>query len=97
MQDSVMVKLDMRKTHVIRLTESDSVELAARIRAARITAGQTQAELAAALGVSPTAVSRLESASRTVGLLEAVVISENLGVPLQDLLPHRLQSLVRAE
>ncbi len=90
-----MLKRNMRKSQVIRINQSDSLELAARVRAARITAGRTQTELAEVLGVSPTSISRLESASRSVGLLEAAVICEALGITLQDLLPHRLQSLVR--
>lgn len=83
----------MRKPHVIRLTPTDTLELAARVRMARTASGMTQSDLAHALGVSQTAVSRIESAERALGLLEALAIASAVGVSLNELLPSRLQPL----
>ncbi len=62
------------------------VQLAARIADARDSAGLRQAELAARVGLSQSAVSRIESGSRAVGSLELAEIADALGVSVLDLL-----------
>jgi len=51
----------------------------------------SQKEVADLMDISQTGISRLESAERTLGLLEAAVLARILQVSLRDLLPMRLQ------
>src|SRR5918995_1950779 len=61
-------------------------ELGQRIAGARRDRGWTQAELAARVGLTQTAVSRIETGARAVGSLELAELAEALGVSVLDLL-----------
>lgn len=61
-------------------------ELGQRIAGARRDRGWTQAELAARVGLTQTAVSRIETGARAVGSLELAELAEALGVSVVDLL-----------
>lgn len=60
-----------------------------RIRSAREGRGWTQAELAIALGRTPTSISYWESGQRSPGLEEIVELAEALGIGASSLLPSR--------
>lgn len=64
-------------------------ELGRRIAASRERAGLTQVELAQAVGLSQSAISRIESGERGVDSLELAAIAERLGVSVLDLLDDR--------
>ena len=61
-------------------------ELGQRIAGARRDRGWTQAELAARVDLTQTAVSRIETGARAVGSLELAELAEALGVSVLDLL-----------
>jgi Zn-dependent peptidase ImmA (M78 family)/transcriptional regulator with XRE-family HTH domain len=61
-------------------------ELGQRIAGARRDRGWTQAELATRVGLTQTAVSRIETGARAVGSLELAELAEALGVSVLDLL-----------
>jgi Zn-dependent peptidase ImmA (M78 family)/transcriptional regulator with XRE-family HTH domain len=61
-------------------------ELGRRIADARHGKGLTQEELAARVGLTQTAVSRIETGARAVGSLELAELAEALGVSVLDLL-----------
>lgn len=70
----------------MRLTQQD---LGRRIATARERRGLSQAHLADALGVSQSAVSRIESGERSVDSIELAAIAERLGVSVLELLEDR--------
>lgn len=61
-------------------------DVAARVRAARVAAGLSRAELAAALGASPRTVTSWEHGVRTPPVEVLVAIAGVLGVPAGSLL-----------
>jgi transcriptional regulator with XRE-family HTH domain len=61
-------------------------ELGRRIAAARRGKGWTQGQLAERIGLTQTAVSRIETGARAVGSLELAELAEVLGVSVLDLL-----------
>lgn len=64
-------------------------DLGQRIAAARDRAALSQAQLAAEIGLTQSAVSRIESGDRGVDSLELAAIAERLGVPVVELLETR--------
>jgi Zn-dependent peptidase ImmA (M78 family)/transcriptional regulator with XRE-family HTH domain len=64
-------------------------DLGRRIARARERAGLTQAQLAEAVGLSQSAISRIESGERSVDSLELAAIAQRLGVSILDLLEER--------
>jgi Zn-dependent peptidase ImmA (M78 family)/DNA-binding XRE family transcriptional regulator len=64
-------------------------ELGKRIAAARERAGLTQAQLAREVGLTQSAVSRIESGERSVDSLELAAIADRLGISVLDLLDDR--------
>lgn len=72
----------MRITRVVREAVSTQEALGRRIGDARDDAGITQADLARALGVDPSAVTRMESGDRKVSATELVAIAGTLGRPI---------------
>lgn len=61
-------------------------DLARRIEAARSRAGLSQGQLAKSVGVTQSAISRIESGERSVDSLELAAIARALGVSVLDLL-----------
>ena len=61
-------------------------ELGERIADARRSKGWTQGQLAERVGLTQTAVSRIETGTRAVGSLELAELAELLGVSVLDLL-----------
>lgn len=61
-------------------------EVGARIRELRDERGMKQHELAAALGLAPAAMTRIEKAERGLSTGELVGVAEALGVPVDDVL-----------
>jgi transcriptional regulator with XRE-family HTH domain len=63
----------------------DQIEqlIARRIRTERVFAGLRQVDLAACIGVSQPALSRIERGERSVGLAEIVRIAIQLGLPIE--------------
>ena len=57
-----------------------------RIRRARQSVGATQSDIAKALGVTRTAVSKLEAGARSLSAHEAVLVAGFLDVPIEDVL-----------
>lgn len=64
-------------------------ELGRRIAAARASRGLSQAELAEALGLTQSAISRIESGDRAVDSLELAALARHLGVSILDLLEEQ--------
>lgn len=64
-------------------------ELARRIALARERRGLSQAQLAEGLGLSQSAISRIESGERSVDSIELAAIAERLGVSVLELLEDR--------
>ena len=62
--------------------------LAANIRACRVAAEMTQAELAQRIGVTCNAVSNYENARREPGLETMSMMAAALGVEVGDIVPH---------
>jgi transcriptional regulator with XRE-family HTH domain len=60
--------------------------LAGRIAAQRKERGLNQRELAAAIGIDPAAMSRVENGQRAVSVGELVKLADVLGVPVEALL-----------
>jgi Zn-dependent peptidase ImmA (M78 family)/transcriptional regulator with XRE-family HTH domain len=69
-------------------------ELGQRIADARRRKGWTQGDLGASVGLSQTAVSRVETGARAVGSLELAEVAEALGVSVLDLLRAGQQPLL---
>lgn len=64
-------------------------DLGQRIAAARDRAGLTQAQLGEDVGLTQSAISRIESGERGIDSLELAAIAERLGVPVVELLETR--------
>jgi transcriptional regulator with XRE-family HTH domain/Zn-dependent peptidase ImmA (M78 family) len=62
------------------------VEVGARVRETRIAVGQTQAELAAALGLDRSMLSKIEAGDRRLDALELFRLSDATGLPVQHFL-----------
>ena len=71
---------------VVRMKAVDQHELGRRIADARRGRGWTQGELAARVGLTQTAVSRIETGARAVSSLELAELAEELGASVLDLL-----------
>src|SRR5689334_1109519 len=63
------------------------VQIGAAIREARLSAGHTQSELAAPLGVTHATIARYESGARSVPVVVLVHIAQLLHVPFTQLIP----------
>jgi transcriptional regulator with XRE-family HTH domain len=63
------------------------VDIGARVRAARVTAGRSQDDLAQAVSLTRTSITNLESGRQQVPLHTLYAIAENLGCHVFDLLP----------
>ena len=61
-------------------------EIGEYVRRLRTEAGETQGDLAAALGLDQSAVSKIEGGTRALGGREALLIGERYGVAGADLL-----------
>jgi Zn-dependent peptidase ImmA (M78 family)/transcriptional regulator with XRE-family HTH domain len=75
-------------------------DIGQNIQRARYLRGLTQLELAAAVGLDRTAVSRIEAGSRSLAAVELVIVAEVLAVPMEELLkaaprPSRSRDLGR--
>lgn len=64
----------------------DYVKIAARVKAARRSAGMTQAELAEKIGISTNAVAKLENSLMTASLQTLINISNVLNIDINYLL-----------
>ena len=64
-------------------------EIGERLHAARVDSGISQSELARALGVDTSAVSRIESGQRKVDSLELATVSDAVGRPVWWFLEER--------
>jgi transcriptional regulator with XRE-family HTH domain len=73
-------KSQIRHADVVR-------RFAARLRERRLAAGLTQADLAAAAGLTSTYVTRLEAAGAAPGIDTVTQLAEALGTTLHDLVP----------
>jgi transcriptional regulator with XRE-family HTH domain len=79
--------------------ERSAAEIASYIRDARKRAGVTQADVADALGVDKSAVSRLERGERGIAVGELARVARLIGVSVDELLFEELpeEVLLRAE
>lgn len=68
------------------MAERSIAEIAAYIRQARVDAGRSQAEVADALGIDTSAVSRIESGERGIAVAELAGLASLLGVTVDDVL-----------
>jgi transcriptional regulator with XRE-family HTH domain len=73
-------KPHIRQAEVVR-------RFAARLRERRLASGLTQADLAAAAGLTPTYVTRLEGAGAAPGIDTVAQLAAALGTTLHDLVP----------
>ncbi|MGH8952123.1 MAG: helix-turn-helix domain-containing protein, partial [Acidimicrobiia bacterium] len=79
-----------RESGVIRLEEARAVgRLAEGIRRQRVERGLTQTEVARLAGVSPSAVSQVETGHRGLAVDTLLTLSDALGVSIDTLLDHR--------
>ena len=79
-----------REEEMIRLEEARAVgRLAEGIRRQRVERGLTQTEVARLAGVSPSAVSQVETGHRGLALDTLLTLSEALGISIDTLLDHR--------
>lgn len=62
------------------------VDVGARVREARIAVGKTQAELAAALGLDRSMLSKIEAGDRKIDALELFRLSDEIGLPVHHFL-----------
>lgn len=60
--------------------------IGARVRAARVASGQTQAHLAGKVGVHRTRLSAIEAGRANMTVATLYRLADNLGVPITDLL-----------
>lgn len=61
-------------------------ELGQRVRAARTQAGQTQAEVAAAVGIHRTHVLHIEAGRENITITTLYGLADHFGLPVSDLL-----------
>lgn len=79
-----------REDGVIRLEEARAVgRLAEGIRRQRVERGLTQTEVARMAGVSPSAVSQVETGHRGLAVDTLLTLSDALGISIDTLLDHR--------
>jgi transcriptional regulator with XRE-family HTH domain len=78
----------------LAFSEQDRIFVAAQMRAARIRAGLTQEELAAALGKTQSYIAKWETRERRMQLFEVLEFCAALQVRLEDLLPAELRPLL---
>lgn len=68
------------------MAERSAAEIAAYIRDIRKAAGLTQSDVAQALGLDRSAMSRIERAERGLGVGELAALARSLGVTVDDIL-----------
>jgi len=76
--------IDRRPQSVI--VEVSNVDIGQNVQRARYLRGLTQIDVAAAIGVDRTAVSRIEAGTRSVAATELLALAELLAVPIAELL-----------
>ncbi|MFN2976900.1 helix-turn-helix domain-containing protein [Terriglobus aquaticus] len=71
--------------------KSQELELAVRLKQARLKAGLTQNQLARRMGRPQSFISKTETAERSPAFLEVVVLADLLGISIGDLIPRTLR------